>query len=133
MSGFPDTPCEASTLGRRVAPSWPASRPEITTTRRRQRAPHPNRSRREPMSAITRALLAALPFALGACSHGSPNLGDQNTRPDYIKGTIVSTTYDGSTNDLLTGGLGKTGLAAACPAPAVPATPTVAELRTIAI
>jgi hydroxybutyrate-dimer hydrolase len=85
------------------------------------------------MSAITRALLAALPFALGACSHGSPNLGDQNTRPDYIKGIIVSTTYDGNTNDLLTGGLGKTGLGGACPAPAVPASPTIAELRTIAI
>jgi hydroxybutyrate-dimer hydrolase len=56
-----------------------------------------------------------------------------NTRPDYIKGTIVSTTYDGNTNDLLTGGLGKTGLGGACPAPATPTAPTVAELRTIAI
>ncbi|HEX4782521.1 MAG TPA: 3-hydroxybutyrate oligomer hydrolase family protein [Usitatibacter sp.] len=84
------------------------------------------------MSRHPRALLAALPFAIAACSH-DPNFGDENVRPDYIKGAIVSATYDGTSNDLLTAGLGKSGLAGAAPAVATPAAPTVAELRTLAI
>jgi hydroxybutyrate-dimer hydrolase len=88
------------------------------------------------MTAFTRATLcASVLVALAGCSSGDDDTDlAENTRPDYIKGTIVSTTYDGTTNDLLTGGLGKAGLGAAtCPAPAAPATPTVAELRTLAI
>ena len=84
------------------------------------------------MSAFHGASLVALSLALAACSH-KHSLGDPNIRPDFVKGAIVSTTYDGTTNDLLTGGLGKSGLGAAGPAPATPAAPTVAELRTIAI
>src|SRR5258708_27667274 len=85
------------------------------------------------MLAFNRAALAALPLAIAAC-HNSTNLGDPNLRPDYIKGTIVSTTYDGAGNDLLTAGLGKTGLGSAtAPAVAVATAPTVTELRTLAI
>jgi hydroxybutyrate-dimer hydrolase len=86
------------------------------------------------MSALTRAALYALPLAIAACHHHKDNFGDENVKPDYIKGTIVSSTYDGSTNDLLTAGLGKTGLGSATPpAVAVATAPTVTELRTLAI
>jgi len=53
------------------------------------------------MSASPRVMLAAVALALAACTH-DPNLGDPNTRPDYIKGEILSATYDGNGNDLLT-------------------------------
>jgi len=57
-----------------------------------------------------------------------------NVRPAFIAGPIGAVTYDGGVDDLLTAGLGKTGLqAAAAPAPANPAAPTAAELRRIAI
>ena len=88
------------------------------------------------MSAFMRATLAAATLvALASCGGGGKgNDLDENVRPGYLKGSIVSTTYDGTSNDLLTGGLGKTGLGTgACPAPATPASPTVAELRTLAI
>ena len=85
------------------------------------------------MSTLARTALFALPLALAAC-HKHTNFGDENMQPDYIKGTIVSATYDGTANDLLTAGLGKTGLGSAVPpVVAVPASPTVAELRTLAI
>src|SRR5258705_8136174 len=83
--------------------------------------------------ALTRAALFALPLAIAACHHHKDNFGDENAKPDYIKGTIVSTTYDGTSNDLLTAGLGKTGLAGAAPTVAVATAPTVTELRTLAI
>ncbi len=38
-----------------------------------------------------------------------------NVRPDFIKGEIRRREYDGISNDLLTGGLGKTGLKAPHP------------------
>ncbi|HUQ29734.1 MAG TPA: 3-hydroxybutyrate oligomer hydrolase family protein [Usitatibacter sp.] len=84
------------------------------------------------MSALTRATLAIGAVAVAACSSHSdePLL---NKKPDYIKGAIVSTTYDGNTNDLLTAGLGKTGLQGAAPAVADPVNPTVEELRKVAI
>lgn len=84
------------------------------------------------MSALTRATLAIGAVAVAACSSHSdePIL---NKKPDYIKGAIVSTTYDGNTNDLLTAGLGKAGLQGAAPAVADPANPTVEELRKLAI
>ena len=87
---------------------------------------------------MPRKMLFALPFiavgALGACGSdddltgGSPTV---NTKPAYV-GTIVTTTYNGSTDDLLTGGLGWDGLQSATP-PAVSATPTARELRTRAL
>ncbi|RJQ67067.1 MAG: D-(-)-3-hydroxybutyrate oligomer hydrolase [Desulfobacteraceae bacterium] len=51
---------------------------------------------------------------------------------DYI-GQIQAKYYDGTADDLLTAGLGKTGLAAAAPAFADPLNPTPAELRRNAI
>lgn len=61
--------------------------------------------------------------------------GTYNRLPDRIQADSLSTrTYDGTTDDLLTAGLGKTGLgAAAAPAYANPASPTAAELRRNAI
>jgi hydroxybutyrate-dimer hydrolase len=54
-----------------------------------------------------------------------------NVKPSYL-GDISNKTYDGVSDDLLTAGLGKTGLAGAT-AYADPANPTAAELRRNAI
>lgn len=79
-------------------------------------------------------MLALAGIALTAC--GSSDLyqaEDLNQLPTYL-GTISSKTYDGASDDLLTAGLGKTGLAAAtAPAYADPANPTAVELRRNAI
>ncbi|MBU1819274.1 MAG: D-(-)-3-hydroxybutyrate oligomer hydrolase, partial [Gammaproteobacteria bacterium] len=81
---------------------------------------------------VPAALAAAV---LAACGGGSD--GDSaaalNTKPAYL-GAISEATYDGTSNDLLTAGLGATGLAAAVPpAYADPLKPTAAELRRTAI
>ncbi len=55
-----------------------------------------------------------------------------NARPAYL-GTVVETSYDGTADDLLTAGLGKSGLAGVAPTFVVPAAPTAAELRRSAI
>src|SRR5438132_5512130 len=74
--------------------------------------------------------IVLLALALAGC-HSTP---DYNTLPTFVTGTIVKNTYDGSTNDLLTGGLGKSGLAGAAPTTFANANaPTTAELRTLAI
>lgn len=54
-----------------------------------------------------------------------------NAKPSYV-GAVTSISYDGNGDDLLTAGLGRTGLASAVP-PTTSATPTVAELRRLAI
>ncbi|NRF71884.1 D-(-)-3-hydroxybutyrate oligomer hydrolase [Aquincola sp. S2] len=54
-----------------------------------------------------------------------------NAKPAYI-GTVRSTSYDGNADDLLTAGLGRSGLASAV-APTTSATPTAAELRRLTI
>ncbi len=81
----------------------------------------------------TAALVAiALVAACGNDDGGAPPL-DLNVRPANL-GTITTTSYDGTTDDLLTAGLGKTGLQSAVgPAFASPASPTRAELRKLAI
>lgn len=86
--------------------------------------------------ATVRWVLMALAGAtLAACGGGS---GPSNDLPQGIKeisatvypATTVGTGATAATQDLLTGGIGKTGLgAAAAPAYADPANPTVAELR----
>jgi len=54
---------------------------------------------------------------------------DRNTKPATL-GVVTQTAYDGTTDDLLTAGLGKSGLSAATsPVYANPANPTAAELR----
>ncbi|HKH34495.1 MAG TPA: 3-hydroxybutyrate oligomer hydrolase family protein, partial [Beijerinckiaceae bacterium] len=51
-----------------------------------------------------------------------------------LDGDVVHTHYDGATNDLLTGGLGKTGLGSPVPPVLVdPLHPTAEELRRLAI
>jgi hydroxybutyrate-dimer hydrolase len=89
------------------------------------------------MAAIHRAaILSALTIVVAGCGGGGssdPDVAVPNVKPDFIKGAIVSTTYDGSSDDLLTAGLGRTGLAGAALAAANPAAPTTAELRRLAI
>lgn len=98
-------------------------------------------SRRAP--ARSPLALAALTLLLGAC--GSDNDSSTpapppppqpvvNVLPGFVAGSVGSMAYDGTSDDLLTAGLGKTGLmAAAAPAYANPAAPTAAELRRNAI
>ena len=78
--------------------------------------------------------LASAVLALSACGgNGDPIAAlNINTKPSYL-GAIATASYDGSLDDLLTAGLGKTGLGGAAPAVADPAKPTPAELRKLAI
>ena len=70
-------------------------------------------------------------LALAACgSNHAPE--ELNQMPGYL-GAITRADYDGKTNDLLTAGLGKTGLAGAAPAYANTEQPTPLELRRNAI
>ena len=56
-----------------------------------------------------------------------------NKKPEFIRGPISTVYYDGVTNDLLTGGLGKTGLQGATPVLTDPESPSSEQLRTLAI
>jgi len=56
-----------------------------------------------------------------------------NTRPDFIHGAIAKASFDGTADDLLTAGLGKSELQGAAPPVADPVAPTAAELRRLAI
>ncbi|WP_088280799.1 D-(-)-3-hydroxybutyrate oligomer hydrolase [Ideonella sp. A 288] len=80
---------------------------------------------RPPIVAV--ALAASL--ALGACGGGDSV--EVSVKPSFV-GTVKTTTYDGVTDDLLTAGLGRSGLASAV-APTLSAVPTAAELRRLAI
>jgi hydroxybutyrate-dimer hydrolase len=76
-------------------------------------------------------LASAIALLLAGCGDDvSPTIS--NTKPTFV-GTVTKSTYDGTSDDLLTAGLGKTGLAGAAPVVAVPAAPTPAELRKLAI
>ncbi|ACC74950.1 D-(-)-3-hydroxybutyrate oligomer hydrolase [Paraburkholderia phymatum] len=95
-----------------------------------------------PLAVWSRRVLrnAALAIAGAALAHGA-QAGDQdegrgklNRLPPFVVADSLRTTvYDGVSDDLLTAGLGKTGLAGAAPAIANPAAPTAAELRRLAI
>ncbi|CAN5855981.1 D-(-)-3-hydroxybutyrate oligomer hydrolase [soil metagenome] len=85
-----------------------------------------SRSARQAPSAGTAALVAALITLLTGCGGGGGT--PLNTKPTYL-GTIQQTRYDGVSDDLLTAGLGKTGIGGALPAYADPLHPTAAELR----
>ncbi|WP_408299684.1 MULTISPECIES: D-(-)-3-hydroxybutyrate oligomer hydrolase [Paraburkholderia] len=81
--------------------------------------------------------MVAVTVVLSAC-HGSDEVNSPpptNTLPSFIASASVRTqSYDGNTDDLLTAGLGKTGLASAtAPAIANAAQPTAAELWRLAI
>ncbi|MEX8495872.1 3-hydroxybutyrate oligomer hydrolase family protein [Sphaerotilus sp.] len=83
---------------------------------------------RTPVAAA--AALTAL--VLGGCA-SSTSSEDINTLPAGLSGAIAEKVYDGTADDLLTAGLGKTGLMGAAPAYAVPAAPTATELRRNAV
>jgi hydroxybutyrate-dimer hydrolase len=76
------------------------------------------------------AAAATLAALLAGCGSGAGEA--KNTKPAYI-GPITVGTYDGGNDDLLTAGLGKTGLGGAAPQPVDPLNPSAAELRRIAI
>ena len=80
--------------------------------------------------------LAAAVLALSACGGSSDPVENTNIKPSYL-GAIATASYDGSSDDLLTAGLGKTGLGdvatQAALKPADPLKPTPAELRRLAI
>ena len=82
-------------------------------------------------------LIGATGFLLSACND-SNNSNDSspavtNPLPTFVKGSVQTTQYDGTSDDLLTAGLGATGLSAAAPALAEPLNPTATELRRLAI
>ncbi|TCW86499.1 D-(-)-3-hydroxybutyrate oligomer hydrolase [Burkholderia sp. SRS-46] len=78
------------------------------------------------------AVLAAVVTVLGACNGNVTDNG--NRQPDFVAGSVRTTAYDGTSDDLLTAGLGKTGLASATPPGfANPSRPSAAELRRLAI
>ena len=69
---------------------------------------------------------------LAGCGGGGDGSFDLNVKPSFA-GTVTQMTYDGTSDDLLTAGLGKSGLAGAAPTPANPTAPTAAELRRVAL
>ncbi|SHK11157.1 hydroxybutyrate-dimer hydrolase [Marinobacter antarcticus] len=80
-------------------------------------------------------LIGATGFALSACNDSNnDNPAEVNQVPGFIQGDIQRTDYDGITDDLLTAGLGATGLRNG-PEPIFlePLNPTSAELRQRAI
>ncbi|PXW99551.1 hydroxybutyrate-dimer hydrolase [Sphaerotilus hippei] len=83
-------------------------------------------ARRRVVAAACCALIT-----LGAC--GDDDNEDLNRLPAGVRGGVSESVHDGVTDDLLTAGLGKTGLMAAAPAYANAAAPTAAELRRNAI
>lgn len=91
-----------------------------------------------PRTAALGALAVLVAVTLAACHGDDENNGSSgqptNTLPTFISGAVNTQTYDGVSDDLLTAGLGKTGLASAtAPSIAKPAAPTAAELRRLAI
>ncbi len=79
------------------------------------------------------ALACSAAALLSGCPGDSDTPEPQNLRPTFL-GAVTKTAYDGVNDDLLTAGLGASGLgAAAAPAPVNPTAPTAAELRRIAI
>ena len=83
------------------------------------------------------ALAAASLLLLAACGNtDDTTLGageyEVNIKPAFA-GAVTTTAYDGTSDDLLTAGVGKSGLQAGAAAPTLSATPTAAELRKLAI
>jgi hydroxybutyrate-dimer hydrolase len=76
------------------------------------------------------AVALALVLTFAACTKDEEP--PPNIKPVNI-GTITKTFYDGGSDDLLTAGLGRTGLGGTPPVPVDPAAPTAAELRRLAI
>ncbi|MEM5293044.1 D-(-)-3-hydroxybutyrate oligomer hydrolase [Burkholderia sp. JPY481] len=91
-----------------------------------------------PWRLTTAATLMASAIVLAGCGSSNDD-GLQppppsNVLPGFIKSAVTTKSYDGNSDDLLTAGLGKTGLASAsAPVIANAAQPTAAELRRLAI
>lgn len=79
------------------------------------------------VTALTSAVMA-----LSACGGSDDAVENINTKPTYLS-AVATVNYDGNTDDLLTAGLGKTGLGGAAPTVLDPLKPTAAELRKLAI
>ncbi len=97
--------------------------------------PVPRPAPRPALAALASLTAAVL---LASCSWGDdtpaapvPPPPDVNVKPSYL-GAVSSSHYDGSSDDLLTAGLGNTGIASVVP-PTVSTPPTPAELRRLAI
>ena len=89
-----------------------------------------------PAFRLKLTVMAAAVLTLGACG-GSDDPAplpaeSLNTKPAFL-GTVVTASFDGNTDDLLTAGLGKTGLGGTAPGVVDPLNPTAAELRRLAI
>ncbi|GGY18325.1 3-hydroxybutyrate oligomer hydrolase family protein [Paludibacterium paludis] len=69
---------------------------------------------------------------LSACGSSGASNSTENTKPSWL-GTVTQKSYDGRSDDLLTAGLGKSGLSGTVPTYADPLNPTAAELRRTAI
>ena len=78
----------------------------------------------------SRAALLIAALAIAGCSSSTDV--ELNVKPAFV-GTIDTKNYDGNTDDLLTAGLGKTGLQSATPPASDATNPTAAELRRLAI
>jgi hydroxybutyrate-dimer hydrolase len=86
-----------------------------------------------PTTGITPLIAAGLLVACGGGNSAPLEVSQPNVLPAFVKGSVRAATYDGNSDDLLTAGLGASGLAGASPAFANPASPTAAELRRNAI
>ena len=88
-----------------------------------------------PHHGLRLAPMAAAVLMLTGCWGGSSNDEEINELPGYVVRSSVQTRgYDGNGDDLLTAGLGRTGLASAtAPGFANASAPTAAELRRFAI
>ncbi|WP_374356474.1 3-hydroxybutyrate oligomer hydrolase family protein, partial [Chitinimonas sp.] len=84
-----------------------------------------------PIPHVCVCAMALLVSACGGSGNAKP-AETLNVKPAWL-GAITKTTYDGVADDLLTAGLGKTGLAGVAPAYADASKPTAAELRKVAI
>ena len=76
--------------------------------------------------------IATAVFALFGCGDGGGAAEAINAKPTFV-GAMATTSFDGVSDDLLTAGLGKTGLGGTAPVAVDPLNPTPAELRKIAI
>ena len=80
----------------------------------------------------TAALAAACCFA-PLSAFADSVLKQPHKLPDFVHGDVRHTFYDGVSDDLLTAGLGKSGLAGGAPAACTTATPSAAQLRVCVI
>lgn len=91
------------------------------------------RRKKVQLSAVIAIAGAALVSGAYAGDHEG-NRAELNRVPLFVVASSLKiTTYDGVSDDLLTAGLGKTGLSGPAPAIANPASPTASELRRLAI